>query len=63
MSPFDEDPSENKSEMDLCIDEIHQLQDQFAAEKEKNKRLRDEIRGRRQWQTCPKCNKIFATVL
>ena len=36
MSPFDEDPSENKSEMDLCIDEIHNLQTQLAAEKKKN---------------------------
>ena len=32
MSPFDEDPADNKSELDLCIDEIKIL-------KERNKAL------------------------
>lgn len=32
MSPFDEDPSENRSELELCIDEIHQLQTQLTTE-------------------------------
>ena len=30
MSPFDEDPSENLSELDLCIEEIKQLQTKIA---------------------------------
>lgn len=63
MSPFDEDPSENKSRMDLCIDEIHNLQTQLATANEKNKQLRDKIQAARQWQTCPRCTKIFATQL
>ncbi len=28
---------------------------------EANKRLRDEIRAKRQWQTCPSCSRTFAT--
>ena len=32
MSPFDEDPSENRSELELCIDEIHQLQAELDKE-------------------------------
>ncbi len=30
MSPFDEDPSDNRSELDMCIDEIKQLQATIA---------------------------------
>lgn len=37
------------------------LREKLAAEKDKNKRLRDEIQARRQWQKCPQCNKTFAT--
>ena len=33
MSPFDEDPSENKSELDLCIDEINELQSRISKAK------------------------------
>ncbi len=36
MTPFDEDPSENKTELDLCIDEIHELQTQLTIAKDKN---------------------------
>ena len=42
-------------------DHVDQLQAELTTAKEANKRLRDEIRARRQWQACPKCNKIFAT--
>ena len=30
MSAFDEDPSENKSELDLCVDEINELQSRIG---------------------------------
>ena len=42
---------------------LEQLQDDLAKAKEKNKRLRDKIRAARQWQTCPQCQRIFATQL
>ena len=29
--------------------------------KDENKRLRDKIRYKQQWQKCPRCNKTFAT--
>lgn len=35
MSPFDKNPADNKSELDLCIDEISQLQRQITALQEK----------------------------
>lgn len=41
---------------------VKQLQTQLTTAKEENKRLRDEIRARRQWQTCPGCNRTFATL-
>ena len=40
---------------------VEQLQAQLTEANEKNKRLRDEIQARRQWQTCPSCSKTFAT--
>ena len=36
--PFDEDPSENRSELDLCIDEIKSLQAE-------NKKLKEDVEG------------------
>ncbi len=43
MSPFDEDPSDNKSEMDLCIDEIHKLQSQLIEVQKREEDLRDAL--------------------
>ena len=38
-----------------------QLQAELDTARKDNKRLQDEIRARRQWQTCPSCNRAFAT--
>ena len=45
-------------ELDACC---AQLQAELVTAKEQNKRLRDKIQAARQWQTCPQCQKIFAT--
>lgn len=39
------------------------VQAELAKANEKIGRLQDEIRARRQWQTCPACSRIFATQL
>ena len=48
----------------LCkqyTEEIKQLTAQLTTANEENKRLREEIQARRQWQKCPQCKKTFAT--
>lgn len=45
MSPFDEDPSDSRSEIDLCIEEIRRLEAEVTELKKIVKdRTKDEIR-------------------
>lgn len=54
--PDDYNYAINNGLCNSCIAEkLDQLED-------KNKQLRKERQTRRQWQTCPNCNRIFATV-
>ena len=41
--PFDEDPTENRCELDLCVDEIHQLRADLTTKESQTKQLEDII--------------------
>ena len=41
--PFDEDPSENRCELDLCVDEIHRLRADLTTKESQTKQLEEII--------------------
>jgi len=41
--PFDEDPSENRCELDLCVDEIHRLRAGLTTKESQTKQLEEII--------------------
>ena len=41
--PFDEDPSENRCELDLCVDEIHRLRADLTTKERQTKQLEEII--------------------
>ena len=57
---FDEDPSENKSELDLCIDEIHQLQAKNKELKKASAIAKDALKGK--WNAKNKYLVVYSYV-
>jgi len=41
--PFDEDPADNRCELDLCVDEIHRLQADLTTKESQSKQLEEII--------------------
>ena len=41
--PFDEDPADNRCELDLCVDEIHRLQADLTTKERQSKQLEEII--------------------